>query len=242
MTTWYVVDTSYADVTLDRAKELRAKGVMAAAQCLWTGAEQPKTRVTNLRNYIAAGIVPMGYISLAAGASGKGHIDMGRQGVPDDLWAQLVLVAVDVELAGIPNKEIRGAVELLLALGKRRCIYTSYGHWTAHQGNDKSFGDCLLWNALWDGDPDMDFERLPYGGWSPPRVVGEQWSGGTMVTGSVLADRNTFVREVLMPEPERLTDTEIRGAIGAILTQLGKLGLESRRLTEDVRGTFRLIF
>ncbi len=205
MTILYGVDVSYDEVTLDEARLLKAAGVTVFAQCLWTAAEQPQPRVINLRNASKAGMLIIGYISVNGTRPGAWHVTQARAGVPDDLWGQLVLRPIDVELPGIPNTTIdealrRNAEEGGSWLGQRPAIYTSYGHWTGQQGDTKAFKDCLLWNASWDQNPDIDYASLPYGGWTLQQLVGEQWSGGVNVQG-VFADRNSFVKEILVPVP-----------------------------------------
>lgn len=222
MTTMYGVDLSYDDLTPAEAIGLREAGVEVVAQCLWTGVEQPRPRVSNLRSAIAAGLTVMGYISVSSGRGGAEHAEAGRAGVPDDIWDQLVHVVTDVELPGISNETIRDCVERLVELGKPRAIYTSYGHWTGNQQNTTEFADCLLWNALWDGLPDIDFASLPYGGWSYEKLLGEQWSGGTYVRG-VFVDRNTFIREnVFVPrvEVEEMTKEQVEELLAAQRTEL----------------------
>lgn len=199
------VDVSYDDVSEQDARLLFAAGVRVFGQCLWTAREQPPPRVTNLRNASKAGLLIVGYISVNGSRPGAWHVTQARAGVPDDLWSQLVLRPIDVELNGIPNTTIedalrRNAEEGGSWLGERRAIYTSFGHWTGQQQNTQAFRDCLLWNASWDNNPDIDYASLPYGGWTLQQVVGEQWSGGTNVQG-VFADRNSFVQEILLPVP-----------------------------------------
>lgn len=230
------VDASYAALTPAAAAALRADGIAVFAQALWTGREQPAPRVTNLRVAADHGFILLGYVAITA-RGGASDVDRARAGVPDDLWARLVLTPIDVELPGIADATVRAAVERTAALGKRRCVYTSYGHWTGAQRNSTAFTDCLLWNALYDNDPDTDFPRLPYGGWSPAQVVGEQWAKDQMVHG-LLADRDTFVRELLLEEEDRMySDAEIDAKVGAIVAQLAVLG----RKLDDVSRLLALV-
>jgi hypothetical protein len=201
------VDGSYTRLTPEAAADLRAAGELVWWQCLWTGAEQPETRVDNLRIAVAAGLIPLGYISVTGSGDGIWHVQQGRAGVPDDLWAALLLVPVDVELPNIPAETVRGAVNLLASPvygAKRRAIYTSYHAWVDLMGNPTTFTDCLLVNALWDQDPDIDFAGLPYGGWTLDQLVGEQFNGGTEIAG-VYVDLDMFNRKLLeVPMPETL--------------------------------------
>ena len=189
----YGIDSSYDELTLDEAHVLKAAGVAVFAQALWTGAEQPPSRVISLRNAQTAGLVTIGYISVANnGRDGTQHVDQGRAGVPDDVWAKLVRVPFDVELPGIRfGLHILLALDRVAALGKPRDIYTSYHAWVDYMNNTARPTGVGLWNAIWDLNPDFDFPTLRYGGWQDNEVWGEQWSGGTQVHGQ-FADRNQF--------------------------------------------------
>lgn len=186
------VDASFDELTLDEAHRLKAAGVQVYAQCLWTGAVQPATRVISLRNAWLAGLVLVGYISVSSGRSGASHVNMGRSGVPQDLWDALVKVPIDVELEQLHFEvHVLEALNRAAELGKARDVYTSFNAWVNLLGNPTRPDGVGLWNAFWDQDPDLDFPRLPYGGWSVEEVWGEQWSGGTHVEGQFV-DRNTF--------------------------------------------------
>src|SRR3990167_6448198 len=110
MTWLYGIDTSFHQVKDSEAQQIRLAGVRVAAQCLWTGGQQPAPRVTNLRAYKNAGIATAGYISLTATSQGSWHAQQGRHGVPDDLWADLKHVFIDIELQGIQGGAVRDAV------------------------------------------------------------------------------------------------------------------------------------
>lgn len=193
------VDLSYDRLTPAALTAMRGADVQVVFQCLWTGSEQPRYRVTNLRVALSYGFTVGGYISVTGEASGDWHVEKGRAGVPRDIWDALVLVPVDVELYGISNSIVRGAVNALKNLGKRPAIYTNYNCWVNRQGNPTNFTDCLLWNAYWDANRDINFASLPYGGWGISQVVGEQYRGGGTSPFGVNVDRNVFVKEVLMP-------------------------------------------
>lgn len=216
MSHWvYGIDLSYDEISDADVARLKAAGVRVAVQCLWTGREQPGPRVTNLRRLKnAGGIALAGYISVTPHRDGAWHVDQGRAGVPDDIWAALKRVPVDVELPGLTADTVRRAVERVRALGKPRDIYTNWNTWVNVLGNPRTFTDCGLWNANWDGAPDFDFPRLPFGGWRPEQVWGEQWSGGTNVSG-VFADRNQFRAEAFgidVPAPPARPEPPARPA------------------------------
>jgi len=201
--TEFWVDISYDLLTPVKAQVLKGAGVKGVVQCLWAdGREQPPNRVINLRNAEIGGLDIAGYVVVTpwSGITGAGHVQAGCRGIPQDLWNALLFVAIDVEVTGLTDVIVRGAVEALVALGKSRVIYTSWNAWVNYFGNSLAFTDCLLWNAYWDGAPDVDFASLPFGGWKITQVLGEQWSGGTNV-GGTYADRNQFVTALLRPQP-----------------------------------------
>ena len=80
---------------------------------------------------------------------------------------------------------------------------------------------------------------VPYWGFTKATIT--QWHNSITICG-VNMDLNEYEPSGNPGELEDGMDNETRAAIGAILTQLGKLGLENRRLTEDVRGTFGYVY
>jgi hypothetical protein len=226
----YAIDTSYDDVTPDKARAVREAGIELALQCLWTGAAQPPHRVTNLRNYTTAGLLIGAYTSLPTNATaGQTHVDSARRGVPADLWDALVRCAVDIELDGITPTAIRDAVQTLAAISHHRTIYTNKNTWLHKLGDPHDFTDCELWNAWWDEDPDRDFDANPYGGWRPDQVIAEQYSGGHQVTG-VYADRDVFycTRDRLLGQPTTAIVTAATGLLHLRIAVLER-GIDATR-------------
>ncbi len=206
-----VVDASFDHLTLIEAECLKTAGTPLYIQCLWTSTVAPLTRVESLRNALKAGLPIAAYASLNHHNSGSHHIRKARNGVPQDIWDKLLFVAVDIELRGITIQQITEAVNEVERLGRRAIIYTNRNSWLNYviPSNDGTLArrGILLWNALWDLQPDIDFPRLPFGGWSPSQVIGEQWSGGTMVCHQFV-DRNTFIRELLFSKGEARMSSE----------------------------------
>lgn len=206
MSNFPAVDASYDTLHADEIGCFMRNDIELFVQCLWTGAEQPSPRVANLRVADQMGIMTAGYISLTRRGSGQEHVDRGRAGVPDELWRAMKFVAVDIELDGIRIEEIVRACNRVVTLGQQPILYTNYNSWMnkviPSNPTDIADSGILLWNAYWDGDPDIDFPRLPFGGWRADEVVIEQWSGGTNVCGAFV-DRNTVVRHLF----ERLAGT-----------------------------------
>jgi hypothetical protein len=74
-----------------------------------------------------------------------------------------------------------------------RCgIYASQNTWTTLTGDSQDFSDLPLWNAFYDNDPDLDFARFPYGGWTAPLL--EQY-GNTQVFCGQSVDLNVINEE-----------------------------------------------
>lgn len=196
MTQIYGVDASYDELTPEKARALRAAGIDVFQQCLWDGLQQPAKRVTNLRVAQQAGFPWLcAYSSLTArGGAGNQQMALGRQGVPDDLWGALAFVAVDVELLGITDAQIRAAVEYHASYGKGRVIYTSEGQWQGEQRGSLAFGDCLLSNAKWDRQAVL--ASPAFGGWTLASVLSKQYTGGEDCNG-LFADRDVFSLELL---------------------------------------------
>jgi hypothetical protein len=210
------VDGSYAELTVPIAQALRASGIEVWWQCLWTGRERPPNALGNLSVARFVGMAIAGYCSVTAVNPGWWHANQAREGVPDDLWADLRVVPCDVELDNIPEATVRQCVDRLAELGKRRAIYTSWDAWVKKMGDSQAFDDCLLCNALWDAYPDVDFSRLPYGGWRDDQVLLEQYTGGTEVEG-ILVDRDVWNRALLYADgTEGEMDAPTKGEFGAL--------------------------
>ena len=229
----FAVDASYTRATEEHLEALKVRGVELFIQCLWTGAEQPDPRISNLRCALNVGLPVAGYGSFLESATsndhGRRHMEWVRSGVPDDIWRALKFVAVDIELPSIGISAIAGAVNWLREDGKLPIIYTSYNAWVnlVKPSNSPVLSNMgvPLWNAYWDQDPDIDFPKLRYGGWRDDQVWIEQWSGGVDME-LLHVDRNTFVKEKVlptMPSEEYVTKAEgkvaglfLKGAAAAI--------------------------
>ena len=195
MTTHRAVDSSFDPLTQEEATCLKRSNTLFV-QCLWTALVQPDPRVINLREAHNAELDIAGYISLNGRGTGTAHVKAGLAGLPDDLRDALKFVAVDVELPGIPARQIWEAIRELERQSLNPIIYTSYNAWTTMviPRNPTGFSaqGYKLWNAFWDKHPDVDFPRYRFGGWSDDQVVMEQYSGGTSVCEQ-LVDRNVIV-------------------------------------------------
>ena len=206
------VDASYDSLSDSEAQALRQAGVYVWAQCLWTGSGLTGTAQANLDVAIRNNLIPCGYISVTSRQMGGYHVNQGRTAVNQEVWDKLALVFIDVELEGIPNRTISEALDRVVALGKRKAIYTSSNAWRAYQGNPIGFEDALLWNANWDANPDVDYIDRAFGNWPITKLVGEQYSGGQNYLG-VFVDRNIFDLDLLIERSPLPTDDQFLLAI-----------------------------
>ena len=216
------VDSSFDQLTAVEAACLREKSWPVYWQCLWTAIEQPAPRVLSLRTAKDAGLLIAGYISLNQDGPGGAHVDRARDGIPDDLWADLDFVAVDVELRGINISQVMSAVRRVEELGQKPTIYTSWNAWTNYLAEGPSRvpadEDIPLCNAIWDDHPDFDFPTLRFGGWRDDQVFMEQWSGGSYVCGQFV-DRNTIVHpELVYGELYNEPTQSVQGIMKQLLT------------------------
>lgn len=173
----------------------------------------------SLKNVQTAGIDSAGYFLVSPHESGRQAVDRAMASVPREVWDKLEFVAVDFEVPtecypqfAVPYETIVDASNRLIELGKcvqwydgtcRSVIYTSCGEWTSRldNGTRPKPPNSLLWNASWDGNPDIDYARCQFGGYTVDEVLIEQYNGGTMIAG-VHVDSNTYVVRELPAPPE----------------------------------------
>lgn len=130
-----------------------------------------------------------------------------------DLFSVLWL---DVEQEPGPGSAQAGAAvakaeAYCLSYNKLPGIYTSSSKWRAIMGNSTAFRHLPLWNAYYDNDPDFDFGRFPYGGWS--RAAMEQFGNTQLVCGQSV-DVNVY------EEGRMYSDKEVDAKVAAVLSAL----------------------
>lgn len=215
------IDCSYDTLTEQEADDLWNAGIRVFQQCLWTGAEQPPPRVINLRVAQQRGFTLLGYSSITPSHPGSWHMQMGRSGVPDDLWEQMVKIPVDVELPGLTIDMVKDALAQQEIMGKPRDIYTSYNVWVNMMGNPAHPEGTGLQDANWNGQADLVMQR-PYGGWTS--IWGHQYRGGSYINGQY-ADSNVFDLEPVQPVPQPVQPGKetLRFLLNAALAEVEKL-------------------
>lgn len=104
---------------------------------------------------------------------------------------------VESVLAGI-----REAVSIVEGAGYAAGIYTARWWWVAATDDSHEFVRLPLWNAFYDGEPDLD--PAGYGGWDIPRM--EQYQGDTTLAGVPFVDLDSY--EEVDVITHKLSDTE----------------------------------
>jgi hypothetical protein len=193
------VYASFDHLTPAIADQLWADGYRVFSQQLWTAAKagQPEFRVENLRIAHDKGFKLVGPIAINGSQPGTWHVAQAREGVPQDLWDALLITPIDVELEGIPNPNIRDAVEATVALGKRRSMYLSVHTWNDYQDGPDGFKDCLIYVAQYDNVNSMAFVRLP-ASLDGAFIVGKQFTN-SMDTDGLTTCREVWNDWVLVP-------------------------------------------
>lgn len=211
MTRWgLVVDASGSRVTRPVFRQLKSMGCQGFIQCLQTGGfssfQTGVDRVAqpNLSDALDEELLIGGYLNSQPWRD-PSVIHEDAISVAGPYWDLMQMVANDVEIHDpVPNEtQIRGTQNLLESAGKRAPIYTAKWFWEGHLGNPKWswLAGSKLWNAFYDGDPDVDFARFPYGPWTQASVVGEQYVGTTNIGGAQF-DLNFFDLDYLQAQPE----------------------------------------
>ena len=186
------LDVSFGaqEVTPEWCERRIAEGVTHLGVNLWAGLSPMLYAERALRYWREAGGKTIGYFALNAHYSGVAHTDIAYASAGEE-WQYLEYVAIDCEVEGITLPKIQEAVDTVTKYGGKPIIYTGYWWWKMEFGNPQDFKHLPLWNALYDGDPDLDFGNYPYGGWTTDSVIMEQYQGTTDLDG-VAVDWNVF--------------------------------------------------
>jgi hypothetical protein len=212
MSDWgLVLDASTSRVTREDFRRLKEMGVRGYIQCLQTGgfsSSQTAVRAvaqSNLLDALAEGLAVGGYLNSQPWRAPE-VIHNDARAAAGSAWGALIFVANDVEIKDpqtgqVPSADqIRRSTQLIKAEGKRTAYYTASWYWRGVLGNPTWpwLLEDPLWNAYYDGDPDIDFWRAPYGPWTQAHVIGEQYQGTTNLGGD-LFDLNFFDLDYLRP-------------------------------------------
>ncbi|KPJ64885.1 hypothetical protein AMK68_00180 [candidate division KD3-62 bacterium DG_56] len=217
-------------------------GYRVAVQDVWTGGYAGNdglkaVAARNLRNARTAGFKIAAY----ANASPPNWWPLATQVAEikanaGSEWANIGLVAVDVEIPGITMARVMELANALEREGKRAdVLYTARWFWAGHMGGstDARWKRFKLWNADYDGDATLDFPA-PYGPWMLVDLVGKQYAGTTNLGSPAHAvDLNEFDEAFLKEDiMAKLDDDDklylaglMRGVVRAIATGQFSSGL-----------------
>ena len=146
----------------------------------------------NLEDFANAGFFIGGYIN----ANPWYDIDVCLENArlnAGGMWDILTVVAVDVELDGIIEADIKDMCAAVRSAGKKDPIYSAAWFWRDRLGNPvwPWLKEHKIWEAYYDSDPDIDFLSRRFGPWELADVCGEQYQGTTKIDG-VAVDLNLF--------------------------------------------------
>jgi hypothetical protein len=194
--------------TRTEAKEAMRLNYQLAIVGGWHGGAKNEYARDSLANARAEGMMIATYTILNS-RPGVFAVDRCKDAC-GDMWPHLEFVALDCEVDGITKAIIRDGEQRVKALGHRPIIYTGRWWWVGHFGNPTDFKHLPLWHSYYDKDPDVDYPRMQYGGWTLENLIGEQFQGTTIVAGQSV-DKNVFIKEKL--EEDEMTPEEMLNAI-----------------------------
>ena len=198
MPTWVKgFDIAFSRVPRAWWKARYQEGYRVMVQNLWTGGYGNNARLRevaalNLADAEAEGFLVAGYANANPWYPvAQCMTEIMRNAGP--MWDKLRVVAEDVELPGVTEAQIH---DLCLALeheGKTVPIYSAAWFWKETIGNPQWpwAKEHKLWEAYYDGDPDLDFLNRRFGPWELADIMGEQYQGTTIIEG-IDVDLNVF--------------------------------------------------
>ena len=240
-------------------RSLRALGERVAVVGSWHGLSANPHAGHNLGAARAAGLRIATYVALNGSVAGREAVERGLRAC-GSTRRDLAFVALDCEIDGITPGTVADAERAVREAGLRPAVYTARWWWRDRFGDPHDFAHLPLWNAAYDGDPDIDFARVPYGGWAAADVIGEQYTGTTSLAG-LDVDRNSFRRSFVLGEEGRgrmlwlvredgdpnaytfVTDGIVRSYVSdaSRLQQLQEAGVWPREVTVVPRGALAAI-
>lgn len=179
-------------------RQMKADGQVVTVVGSWHGTRPNTFAWWNLVRARMAGLKTATYIAINGSRSGWHHVNGGR-GPCFEQWDHLNFVAIDVEVRGVTEEILDGALARVEELGGRPAIYTGRWFWNwwalslGHlPGLDRAGGVCRfarhgLWAAYYNGVPNLDVPL--FGGWQV--VMGHQYAGTTPAYGTQV-DLNVF--------------------------------------------------
>ena len=183
------LDASFSRIERWEFEQLKALdfyglgGPKVFIQDVWTGLSTPAPAYENLWGASAAGyaIGPYTVVNMRPGAFAAQKAEQVCAG----LWPLVSKVAIDVEVS-TTEPIIYDACLETERLGKEPYIYSGFGSWRKALGSNvvsPRLHKWRIWNSYYDYDPDIDFWRYPWGGFSLEDLIGEQFQGTTTILG-----------------------------------------------------------
>lgn len=190
-------DTAFSRVSRPWCRARYNEGYRVGVQNLWTGGYGNNDRIRevaapNLSDFLEEGFLIAGYANANPWyppANCLDEIILNAGG----MWDSLRIVAEDVEIPGVVEGDIRDLCDALESQGKRVPFYTAAWFFKDFLGNPQWpwLREHKIWEAFYDGDPDIDFLNRRFGPWELDDVIGEQYLGTTLIDG-VDVDLNVF--------------------------------------------------
>ena len=247
------LDVAFSAVSLAWCRARYAEGWRVLVQNLWTGGYAGNDGLravarNNLANAKGAGLRIAGYAN--ASPPDWWPIDVQMREIrrnAGDMWPHLEHVSIDVEIPGVTLARTLELADAIIAAGQRADIlYTARWFWTGHMSNSKDarWRRFKLWNADYDGDPDIDFGSAPYGPWMMADVVGGQYQGTTQLAGAAV-DLNTFSETFITEQEDEMDIAALTAYLYDIQKKLndptrGPLSAEQQAFYERFQGLFAL--
>src|SRR5574341_1959335 len=167
MRTALAFDCSFSELTDAELAALETMGdptlgrPVMLIQNVWTGSMTPATAPGNIQRALDRGwlVSVYGCTNMASAQSTVDHIAAGCG--PN--WERIQTISVDVELP-TTRDIVLDTLALLTSLGKTPYVYSARWAWLKYMAGttDPRFKAYKLWNAYYDGQPDIDFWTAPY--------------------------------------------------------------------------------
>lgn len=189
-------------------RSMARDGVKVAVVGSWHGTRPNQYVAGCLSRAWKAELITATYIAINGARPGRYHVDAGWAACLGE-WILLSFAAIDVEVRGVTEEILDGALARVEELGKRPVIYTGrwFWNWWAlslghlpgldRPGGVSRYARIPLWAAHYNGVSSLDVPL--YGGWE--RVHGHQYAGTTNAYGTQV-DLNVFDAEWLSEWPE----------------------------------------
>lgn len=160
---------------------------------LWTGGRRYDNAYGTLLNARLEGFITSAYYVVHDHLAPEYHFSQAVSAAGVE-YHNLAFLSVDVEKPDeaweVSMATIDRSCELVEMYGQRAPVYSS-GYMWEQLGLGLMTYRRKAWNAYYDGNPDIDFEKYPWGGTVLGDLIGEQYTGSTPLFG-IEVDFNVF--------------------------------------------------